>query len=284
VTIALITFAAGDPIWNLASLRLSLQARKSGVFAKTKRYSKNSLRRILTQEDLNFIQRTPRGHGLWIWKAAITLDFLSKNPDVDVILYLDAGCDFVYTDKSLVAWRNYIRLLEKKDAIVFQMTQTEIEWTKAEVVQRMKPKENILESGQLIAGAYFMRREFAFEFCNNWLELMRHENYSLLSEEFNATIQNHRFRMPRHDQSIFSILMKNSPNVIIRDTEKENMFDPNWGRNQVWPIWTSRNKSIMPMYQTNLLAKCIRFLERIISKIYRELVRNKRHFFDRDRT
>ncbi len=280
MAIALVTFSAGDPIWNLASLRLSLQARKSGVFTKIKRYSKRSLKEIVTHEDINFIKRTPKGYGLWIWKAAITIDFLEKNPNVDVILYLDAGCDFVYTEKSSAGWERYLHLLIEKDALVFQMTQVEVEWTKAEVVKQLKPDRNILESGQLIAGVYFMKREFALNFCKNWLKVMRQDDYSLLSEDFEAVKQNARFRMPRHDQSIFSILMKQLPNVIIRNTEKENMFNPYWERTQNWPIWTSRNKSIVPMYQKNFAAKSIRFYERVISKIRREALRCAQEIFD----
>ena len=56
------------------------------------------------------------------------------------------------------------------------------------------------------------------------------------------------------------------------------MFNPYWERTQNWPIWTSRNKSIVPMYQKNFAAKSIRFYERVISK--REMLKCKQELVD----
>lgn len=266
--IGFVSFAGGDLLWRNSLRRIRSQALKSGLFEEVSTYTPKDLERITNPADLIFIKTNSRGFGYWLWKPLIVLDFLSSNPDIDSILYADAGCDLNINPGSIDNWKRYLNILSTSEGIFFRMELIERSWTKQEVFDAFPEWEKHRDSEQLLGGVFFMNREFALNFCTKWLEIMRQDSYSLLNDNFDKSIQDPAFRQPRHDQSILSLLAKNQKEVLILDSLQEMYFEPNWTLGLNHPIWTSRTKSIVPKYKSGLPAQIIGLLERLYRRIF----------------
>jgi len=265
--IGFLSFAGGDILWKLASLRIEKQAIHSNEFEAVKVYSPEELSKISKTSDLNFMHSNKRGYGYWLWKPILVLDFIQKHPDVDVILYTDAGCDLNFNTKSRKNWQKYLNKLHEFECVVFKMELIEKNWTKRELIDAFPIFKEHAASEQILGGVFLMKRNFAIEFCNQWLANMRTDNYALLDDSLNPKIQDPEFSSHRHDQSFFSLMCKSDHRVLILDSLKEVYFEPTWSDGDEYPIWTSRNKSYLAKYKTGNLYKFLRDFERLLKKL-----------------
>jgi hypothetical protein len=269
VNIGLISFAGGDPMWKLARNRMRKQAIEAGIFTRIRIFSPSDLQKIAEIHDFDFISSNSRGFGYWIWKPILILDFLRKNPEIEAILYADTGCDLNFNENSKKTWERYLNLLGEHSGIAFKMELLENDWTKQEVFDYFPEFNAFRNTEQLLAGVFIMEREFAINFCEKWLKAMRTSNYFLLNDNFDKSIQHPTFIQHRHDQSIFSLLIKQNPGVLILDSFEEVYFEPDWTKGYNFPIWTSRNKSFVPLYETGYRSKIIRIGEKFLKKLLR---------------
>jgi hypothetical protein len=266
--IGLVTFAAGDPIWRLAALRLAIQAKRSKRFSKISIYNKKSLLKICSEIEKQHSSEHKKGFGLWFWKPKIISDFLVVNPEIDIVVYLDAGCEFNFNNDSRLKFEQYILELEKFDSIAFQMELIEKNWSHKELSDFLNSTCEDLDSGQLVGGAHLMKRGFAIQFCAKWETTILAENFKFLIDSTN-NLQIEGFKEHRHDQSIFSLLIKKENNVLIRDSLKEIYFEDFVRDGAIWPIWTSRNKSLISIKSPNHLSHMFKIIERVCSYFYR---------------
>jgi hypothetical protein len=268
--IGLITFAGGDPIWRLAAKRLGIQSRKYENISVYREYNKRSMLRMCSNNEIKHINEFRRGFGLWFWKPRIIIDFLESHPEIDVVIYLDAGCEINSNNRAKTKFDDYLNELNQFNAIVFEMELQEKYWSKSLLVDYLKSKNSDLESGQLVGGAHFMNRDFALSFCQNWRRTIEHENFILLIDSENSQ-EIADFREHRHDQSIFSLLMKQQKNISVHNNSEEIYFTNFVKDGKEWPIWTARNKSFVSLKNKNILGSIFRLLERVLSKIYRTI-------------
>jgi hypothetical protein len=265
--VGFITFAGGDVFWRISSRRIALQAKKSREFIKLKSYTPTDLKYLASEKDLAFISENKRGFGYWLWKPIIVLDFLHNNPEIESILYTDSGCDLNFNIDSKITWHQYLNYLENYDCIVFKMELIEKHWTKEELFLAFPKYREFKDSEQILGGVFLMKREFAIQFCENWLKSMRTLDYKLLGDEYIQEIQIPNFRQHRHDQSFFSLLIKTYNSALILDSLREVYFESDWQAGRKYPIWTSRNKSYIPKYRTDLMSRFLREIERILKKL-----------------
>jgi hypothetical protein len=267
MNIGFLTFAGGDFIWNLALRRIRNQARIAKVFSNVQTYGPRNLFGLATYEDLRFIHNNVRGYGFWIWKPIIILDYLANHPEIEAILYADAGCDLNFNSNSIETWTRYIDRLEQHDVIAFKMELMERAWTKQEIFDSHPEFEKYRDQEQLLGGIFLMKRDYAIKFCTKWLEIMRSDNYKLLDNSFDPRKQDVSFQQPRHDQSIFSLLTKQNPQAHILDSLTELYFEPDWNKGLHHPLWTSRNKSLISKYSNSRTGKLFKLGERIYQRL-----------------
>jgi hypothetical protein len=265
--VGFITFAGGDIFWRISSKRIVFQAKNSKEFVKIKCYKPGDLKYIASEKDYAFIADNSRGFGYWLWKPIVVLDFLLNNPGVEAILYADAGCDLNFNLDSKIRWHDYLDHLQNYDCVVFKMELIEKHWTKEELFLAFPKYRDYKDSEQILGGVFLMTRDFAINFCEKWLNLMRQHNYHLLVDDYDKKIQIKNFKQHRHDQSFFSLLVKSTDSVLILESLREVYFESDWKEGREYPIWTSRNKSIVPKYRTGKLSGLLRMTERILKKI-----------------
>lgn len=269
--VGLVSFAGGDFFWRLAARRIRNQALNSGWFSAVCVYGVTDLFNILNNEQKAFVQKHKKGYGYWVWKPIVILDFLESHPDIDVVVYMDAGCDINYGNQSLRRWHEYLMLMARHNAIVFSMDLLERNWTKQEIFEMFTDFQHLAFTKQIWAGAFMMRSQSAIAFCGKWLQKMSTEGFFPITDEFSHQIQHRDFCAHRHDQSIFSLLMKLEQDVLTLRSEEEVYFEPDWQQGTEFPLWASRNKSIVPKKQDNFIYNTLRFAERIGKKVLRSI-------------
>ncbi len=196
-----ITF--GNEPWHKSVDQLCAEARDLGIFDSVYGYKEVDL----DEEQLAFAYANPRGFGFWTWKSSICLQHLERVEQGDVILYADAGCVFNPPAKKRLL--EYAELATKYGMVGFQMTHIEKLWTKRELLHYLhcEHRNDLLQSGQVEATAFvFCKTDDTERLLRTWKMIPR-QNPLLVNDVI--TIQQFpEFREHRHDQSIFSLLLK----------------------------------------------------------------------------
>lgn len=273
MNIGLVSFWGGDAKWKFASKRILQQASSSNQFSVIEIYNRKSLGGFCDPKVLDFIDNNEKGFGYWIWKAPIILDFINRNPEIDLICYADCGCEFNFGRSALPRWYEYIKELEHSEALFFETDCVEREWVTLELVQRLEINSCELAQDQIAATVFLMKRDFALVFCQKWYEIMKESDFEYLRSSYDPKNQDVSFRDSRWDQSIFSILAKRSVNVKILKTVEENFFAGNWAKGKDFPILTARNPSQFSIYRTGQILSALRLFEKILGKLYSLLIR-----------
>ena len=187
-----------------------------------------------------------RGYGYWAWKASIIKNHMSRLEDGDIILWADAGVYLNSTQKALARFNEYIELLHGgKDLLVFQQPTIEREWTKGDVFEALGTYDDkaITDSFQIWAGCFFIKKtDSSMRFVDKWIELDDIAK-ELITDKCSAKPNLKGFIEHRHDQSVFSVMVKRYPHVEISYKEVQ-VTDGNWELLADYPIQGRRHKEV----------------------------------------
>jgi len=205
-------------------------------------YGPDNLPKWFLDNNYSYLKENTRGGGYWLWKFCIIQDVMSKINYGDIILYVDTGCAF--NPRGAERFQEYLEITEKNDILTFYLTdQIERKWNKRDLLKLLDcDKEEILNSGQIISGIWFIKKTEENEklikelyeiCCLKWTiddSPSKTENYSDFIEH-------------RHDQSVFSLLIKKYGKKSIAD----ETFSFNWNDENVkkWPIKALRIKDVL---------------------------------------
>jgi hypothetical protein len=268
-----VTFAGGSPRWYLAGIRLMRQCKYSVRPIYSELFTPRRLSQILDSKTREFINANPKGFGYWVWKPYVIIDFLENNPNLEYLLYLDAGCELQINSTSVQNWDRYINLLQEFGCLTFDNGQTEDKWTKKELIDYLDASASQASSNQLAAGVLFMRREFALSFCKEWISVMQKNDFFFITDEVNRNIQLESFIENRYDQSVISLLLKKNDRNYTLSGNEEIHFPGNWEENRAYPIWTIRNASIVPTVNRSIAAKYVRIFEKLLHLLFKAYIR-----------
>jgi len=234
-----ITF--GNEPWHASVQCLCEEARESGVFDVVRGYKESDL----DEWNRTYCDNNPRGYGHWIWKSYVCLKTLEEAEEDDVIIYADAGCVLNHSAKQRLY--EYIDMVTKSPygIIGFQMTHVERHWTKRELLHKFEcdNRSDILDSGQIEATAFVLRKcPHAVDIIREWNSISKQDPFYINTT---TVVQQHEgFREHRHDQSIFSLLLKTRGALVLGWetwcwSEHESQHAMN-------PIWEKRRKLASP--------------------------------------
>jgi len=152
-----------------------------------------------------FIENNKRGYGYWIWKPYLILKTMEKMKEGDTLLYADAGCEVVHDYSSK---RNILKMNErcKKHNMLYTTTPyAEKDYSKMDLFYELDV--DIDDSGQRQATIIFLtKNELTLEFVKEWYAFSN--RYYLVDDSPSAIPNSKTFFEHRHDQSIFSLLIK----------------------------------------------------------------------------
>jgi hypothetical protein len=220
--------------------RICKEAESFSIFNKVIGLTESYLKEdnIFWNKHKEFIMNNERGYGLWIWKPYIIKKQLEKMNDSDILVYADSGCILNINGKDRM--NEYIEMSRnsKSGIVCFQLSQIECEWTKMDVFNYLNATD-LLETKQIISGIFIIRKcNESVNIINKWYDICC--NYNLINDSNSISINHESFKENRHDQSIWSLLIKQDNNSIILDDET---YFKDWeNEGKLFPIWAIRKR------------------------------------------
>jgi hypothetical protein len=257
--IGLITFGDGSRNWINARNRLMRQAIKSGYFHNVEGHSLQDLTDDLTAGDTQFIDRNQKEFGFCLFKPHSIRKYLSDNPEIDLVVYLDAGSEINERKESKEVFEKYVEEVKNSGYLGFQLDNPEKIWTKSDLFKLLNTSLEDQNSGQIAGGHLLFTREFALNHCHNWLDIMRRDNYHFLDNSPSIQPESDDFISHRYDQSISSLLLKKEGTSSFRiASEMEPTSDSLMSQTFLGPFVALRNASGYSRYNDNYLKKAVR--------------------------
>ena len=234
-----LSFAAGSVGYHNTLRRICYQAATFELFDKIVGKTEAFL-----QADTPFwaqhsrhIQSNRRGYGYWVWKPYVVKSYMESDmAEGDVLVFADAGCTLnIHGRPRMLEYLDKVRNHES-GILSFQMNHLlEREWTKMDLI-RVLGAEPLMATGQVMSGIWLIRKcEKTMELMNRWYALCC--QYSLIDDSPSVAPNHPTFVEHRHDQSVWSILVKQAGSAFIHD---ETFFAPDWERGIRFPILETR--------------------------------------------
>eukprot|EP00397_Hematodinium_sp_SG-2012_P039099 GEMP01042635.1.p1 GENE.GEMP01042635.1~~GEMP01042635.1.p1 ORF type:complete len:339 (+),score=51.06 GEMP01042635.1:348-1364(+) len=145
------------------------------------------------------------GCGYWFWKSATVHHLFSTFavPDGSWLVYIDSDIQF---SKTWQFWSNFFsRLHEDTDLLSTVLSLPEHKWTKGDVFRAFNMT---IRTDVQVQGGMFMLKNTATirAFILDWIGYT--SKWHLISDERSVTPNHKEFQDARHDQSIWSLLVK----------------------------------------------------------------------------
>lgn len=185
-----------------------------------------------------------RGYGYWTWKPYLVNQTLEKMQDGDILVYSDCGNRWI--ENSIGRFQEYLSMLtEDKPIVAFQQQHLEKDWTKGDVFLYICSKtwKKYAVTLQLWSGCFLiMKSKVTMNLVEQWNDItVNHRN--LVTDKKSETPNMGTFQENRHDQSIFSLLVKQIPHTEISWKEVDDL-DGKWEDFGKYPIQARRDKHI----------------------------------------
>ena len=150
-----------------------------------------------------------KGYGYWIWKPYIIKEALHKINKNDILLYLDGRSGLRKTGKP-IRWLDDFILENKFDIGIWQMVHKEMSWTNGDIISAFNLDLNseLVKTGQFAATFHAWRKnKRSLNFLNEWLNFLL-DNREICRDEISQKLNHKKFIGNRHDQSVFSLMIK----------------------------------------------------------------------------
>ena len=268
---SLVTFGAGLPNWRAAARRLGRQAEGAGVFSSVEVFTDVTLRQRypeFAERHQRVLSLRTRGFGYWIWKPFLIREVLRLNPRARGVIYLDAGCQLnFFSERAVARFGQYADMaLDGPGLFAMHLPgHKEVSWTKQEALVELGLDGSAWETDQVQATPMFAQNRWSRDFVDEWLRNCVDANYRLVRDPLPSDDQAPQFVAHRHDQSVFSVMVKQSGIHTIPD---ETFWAPDWPRAGAdYPIWAARNRTRVDIRDARPLSQAVRFGEKVYSRL-----------------
>jgi hypothetical protein len=187
------------------------------------------------------LKETP-GYGHYAWKSAIASAAANGYwGKVDVVMYLDAGCEVLPGSRSRRIIKKWIRKAQEFGVVGFSTFTPEWQYTKSELIEILSPPEEHLWSDQFQSGTWLLGGDVGRLIAKEWNQICK--SSPNITDEISSDSAS-GFVAHRHDQSVFSILLKKygvTPERIPTPYPNDRFRSFVTGMRS--PIWASRNRT-----------------------------------------
>ncbi len=229
---------------RLALERIRKQATESRFFDSVTTYTEADIPRDYFFKVLGMLHPTSQRNSVkwYMWKPYFIQRHLSKIPEGDIVIFLDAGCHINSAGKT--KFNYYLQMLANGCGIMavqIDAKHPEYVWTKKDVFDYFGVTNNTMytHSPQICAGHVFLKKNStAVKFINEWVTTI-FENITLYDDTPSKNENFMGFIETRWEQSIFSILCKiyNVSTLPISDFESND-----WDNLKETPIHDRRDR------------------------------------------
>ena len=234
----------GDSVrYGGALQRCEKQAKEFGIFSDVYSVDENNLMKNFSsfwESHKDFMLSNRRGFGYWIWKSYLISELLKNIPEDSIIFYMDSGCQL--NPKGMNRFKEYCDYTMEYGGLAFNLNLPELQWTKSDTYHRVfgKLSDDVTEMQHVGGINFFKNTPKTLELVKEWQQICCEDNYHYIDDS-PSTKQNHdMFKEHRHDQSVFSLLIKKYGHFCVVDDE--TYWSPNWNTvGKDYPIWAVRN-------------------------------------------
>ena len=212
--------AFGNEIFYKSLNRIRDQAQTLNIFDQILIYNDKDLKEDNPDfwgKHGNFIENNKRGYGYWIWKSYLVLKTLESMNENDILVYSDAGCTL--NKNGIPRLNEYFDTVKNSQygILSFELPRLEKCWTKMDLFEHLELNQsNILNSNHIISTTFILRKcSHTTKLINEWFTVM--QNYHLIDDSQSVLKNDIAFIEHRHDQSVFSLLVKKYGAEIIPD-------------------------------------------------------------------
>jgi len=195
-------------------------------------------------EHSEFIKNNQKGYGYWIWKPYLIMKLIETLHENDVILYMDSGCQLNYS--GLDRLKFYYEKSLQFGGVNFKLTHKECKFTKMDTYRRIFPEDDHnLNEMQVSATCMLLKcSEENKVFVNEWYSICTEDSYKYVNDSSSLIANDSSFLDHRHDQSIFSLLVKRD-NPFYELPDETYLIEEEWKiRSNELPIWATRNRQL----------------------------------------
>lgn len=259
----------GDNNFSLGKNRIRKQAENFGVFKSILEFGEFDLEDNLFWEQYAkpmMAFRTGmsnRYYGYYACKPYFILNALESIPENDVLLYVDSGCEI--NGNGLEKLQQYYEECIITEGVFFTLNLPEAQWTKMDTYRHIVgDNDEYLMTRQIISGIFFLKNTIMIrELIQKWIDICVEDGGKYLDDSPSTLPNNSIFRENRHDQSIWSLLLKQKAETHDLTFHEDDTYETIWnaagmsgvpvGHQQakVWntygreyPIWATRNGQV----------------------------------------
>lgn len=220
------------------------QARNCGFFSSVHGFSETNIPEFVGKHK-DFFESNKRLYGYAIWKPYIIKKVLDTIQEGEFLLYLDAGSSINPT--SFCRFNEYIQMCKEstfknmvmqivvKEDYLPKYTFSELEWTKGDVLDQFQLSEEQKIAPQYLSGFWLLQKTpETIQLVDKWLSYT--ENYAFFDDSVGKLPNSEKFIEHRHDQSVFSCLLKSHGTLAIPN--EYDISEKSWHN----PFWATRIK------------------------------------------
>ena len=204
MNLKIISFGSNDEYIHLAEK--TVQSLKN-LYSKseTKVFKPKDLPDVIN----NYANLYSKGYGYWVWKPFIIKEALFTINESDVLLYVDGRSGLKKTGKP-IKWLDNFILENQFDIASWQMIHKEMSWTNGDIISAFNLDLNseLIKTGQFASTFHAWRKNIrSINFLNEWLNFLL-DNREICRDEDSKKLNHKKFIENRHDQSVFSLMVK----------------------------------------------------------------------------
>lgn len=228
-----LTFGGGSEVHRQSAYRLKADVVSSEVFDEVHAFTDFDLEEggefsDFSQSHGEFIARSARGYGYWLWKPYLIRRLFERLNEGDIVVYVDAGCELnpdiaclqSLLDRTanqgltvadarapLMQWNSTDYLFENGTLLV-DPGHDHNHYVKADLLLKFKATSDSFDRQMCVAGIVAYRKSPEIVgFVDAWYQLAQVDNYHFLDDSPSVSPDHPKFVEHRHDQAIFSLLL-----------------------------------------------------------------------------
>ena len=192
------------------------RARNSKYFATVNGYHKDlpELKHFFSKHG-DWINSHSRGIEYRLWKPFIILEAFKKLQYNEIVFFVDprrnisGSINTISGEEISKLCRDYVQLATTNDLVAFEAPHIESDWTTGDTLDYFRCDDACASSPQIFATTFLIRKCPRMEaFLTQWVQAGLHDNYHLISDEPSRVANRPGFQGSRHDQSLFSCIIK----------------------------------------------------------------------------
>lgn len=149
----------------------------------------------------------PRGFGYWAWKPAIIAKTMQRMSDGDILIYSDAGVEFINNVRYIIDRMD-------QDIFLFGNNWEHAHWCKRDIVEcvyagngsTMRPSWSAFGKQVQASVIFFRVSDYTRKFVKEWLDWCLFEGGRLIDDSPSMTPNHPEFQENRHDQAILTTM------------------------------------------------------------------------------